>query len=125
MLKPVQLGSNSGLRVSELCLGTMNFGEPGKGHQGDWTLGPDEARPIFKAAIDHGLYYFDCADIYGIGACEIVIGKLLKELVPRDEYVLATKVSMPMGSNPNQGGLSRKHIMEGVDASLKLSLIHI
>jgi aryl-alcohol dehydrogenase-like predicted oxidoreductase len=119
MLKPVQLGSNSGLRVSELCLGTMNFGEPGKGHQGDWTLGPDEARPIFKAAIDHGLYYFDCADIYGIGACEIVIGKILKDLLPRDEYVLATKVSMPMGPNPNQGGLSRKHIMEGVDASLK------
>ena len=103
MLKPVQLGSNSGLRVSELCLGTMNFGEPGKGHQGDWTLGPDEARPIFKAAIDHGLYYFDCADIYGIGACEIVIGKLLKELLPRDEYVLATKVSMPMGRDSESG----------------------
>lgn len=119
MLKAVQLGRNSGLRVSELTLGTMNFGEPGKGHQGDWTLGPDEAKPIFKAAIDHGLYYFDCADVYGIGACEVVIGKILKDLLPRDEYVLATKVSMPMGRNPNQGGLSRKHIMEGVDASLK------
>lgn len=119
MLKAVQLGKNSGLRVSQLCLGTMNFGEPGKGHQADWTLGPDEARPIFKAAIDHGLYYFDCADIYGVGACEVVVGKLLKELLPRDEYVLATKVSLPMGRNPNQGGLSRKHIMEGVDASLK------
>ncbi len=119
MLKAVQLGANSGLVVSELCLGTMNFGQPGRGHQGDWTLGPDEARPIFKAAIDHGLYYFDCADIYGIGACEEVVGSLLRELLPRDEYVLATKVSMPMGRNPNQAGLSRKHIMEGVDASLK------
>jgi len=119
MLKAVQLGRNCGLRVSQLCLGTMNFGEPGKGHQGDWTLGPDEARPIFKAAIDHGLFYFDCADVYGLGACEVVVGSLLKELLPRDEYVLATKVSLPMGRSPNQGGLSRKHIFEGVDASLK------
>ena len=67
MLKAIQLGSNSGLRVSELCLGTMNFGQPGTGHQGDWTLGIDEARPIFQAAIDKGLFYFDCADVYGVG----------------------------------------------------------
>ena len=119
MLQPVQLGRLSGLRVSPLCLGTMNFGEPGRGHQGDWTLGPDAARPIFKAALDHGLFYFDCADVYGIGACERVVGALLKELVRRDEYVLATKVTMPMGRGANQGGLSRKHIIEGVDASLK------
>ena len=119
MLKPVQLGKNSGLRVSELCLGTMNFGDPGKGHQGDWTLGPDDARPIFKAALDLGLFYFDCADAYGRGACETVVGGLLKELAPRAEYVLGTKIAMPMGSGANQGGLSRKHIMEGVDASLK------
>ena len=118
MLNAIQLGKNSGLRVSQLCLGTMNFGEPGKGHQGDWTLGPDDARPIFKAAIDQGLFYFDCADIYGVGACEIVVGNLLKELLPRDEYVLTTKVAMPMGQGANQGGLSRKHIMEGIDASL-------
>ena len=69
MLKAVQLGRNSGLRVSELCLGTMNFGKPGRGHQGDWTLDLDAARPIFQAAIEHGLFYFDCADVYGIGAC--------------------------------------------------------
>lgn len=119
MLKAVPLGKNTGLRVSELCLGTMNFGVPGRGHQGDWTLGPDDARPIFKAAIDNGLFYFDCADIYGVGASEEVVGKLLKELLPRDEYVLTTKVSMPMGRGANQGGLSRKHIMEGVDNSLK------
>ncbi|MDE0056376.1 MAG: aldo/keto reductase, partial [Gammaproteobacteria bacterium] len=119
MLKPIQLGSNTGLRTSPLCLGTMNFGEPGRGHQGDWTLGIDEARLIFKAALDHGLFYFDCADVYGLGACERVVGKLLRELVRRDEYVLATKVSMPMGRGANQGGLSRKHIMEGVDASLQ------
>jgi len=119
MLKAVQLGANCGLKVSELCLGTMNFGQPGRGHQGDWTLGIDEARPIFRAAIEQGLYYFDCADIYGVGACEEVVGALLRELLPRDEYVLATKISMPMGRNPNQGGLSRKHVMEGVDGCLK------
>ncbi len=118
MLENLQLG-NSGLSVSRLCLGTMNFGEPGRGHQGDWTLSIDEARPIFKAALDHGLFYFDCADIYGQGACERVVGQLLRELAPRDQYVLSTKISAPMGSNPNQGGLSRKHVMEGVDACLQ------
>ncbi len=118
MLKPVQMGK-SGLRGCELILGTMNFGEPGRGHQGDWTLGPDEARPIFQAALDNGLFYFDCADIYGVGASEQVVGGLLRELAPRDEYVLATKISMPMGRGANHGGLSRKHIMEGVDACLQ------
>ncbi|MDH3687712.1 MAG: aldo/keto reductase, partial [Myxococcales bacterium] len=119
MLKPVQLGQNSGLRVSQLGLGTMNFGEPGKGHQGDWTLGLDDARPIFETAIENGLFYFDCADFYGIGACEELIGKLLRELLPRDEYVVATKVAMPMGRGANQGGLSRKHVIEGVERSLQ------
>ncbi len=119
MLKAVQLGKKCGLKVSELCLGTMNFGQPGRGHQGDWTLGVDEARPIFKAAIEHGLFYFDCADIYGIGASEEVVGQILKELLPREDYVLTTKLSMPMGKGANSLGLSRKHIMEGIDASLK------
>ncbi|MEM7218457.1 MAG: aldo/keto reductase [Pseudomonadota bacterium] len=116
-LDTVQLGS-SGLRVSRLCLGTMNFGQPGRGHQGDWTLGPDEARPIFKAAIDRGLFYFDCADVYGQGACEEVVGALLRNLLPRHELVMATKISMPMGGGANAGGLSRKHVLEGVDACL-------
>ena len=119
MLKTIPLGQNCGLKVSRLCLGTMNFGEPGRGHQGDWTLGLDDARPLFKAAIDRGLFYFDCANIYGLGASEQVVGALLRELLPRDDYVLATKVAMPMGKGPNQGGLSRKHILASVDASLK------
>ena len=119
MLKPVQLGERSGLRVSELCLGTMNMGEPGRGHQGDWTLPIDQAKEIFKAAIDQGLFYFDCADVYGIGASEKVVGAILRDLLPRDEYVLATKIAMPMGRGANQGGLSRKHVMEGVDACLQ------
>ncbi len=119
MLETTQLGRASGLRVSRLCLGTMNFGEPGRGHQGDWTLGIDQARAIFESAIEAGLNYFDCADFYGIGASEKVVGALLRELLPRDEYVLATKVAMPMGRAANQGGLSRKHILEGVDRSLE------
>ncbi len=119
MLQAVQLGRNSGLRVSRLCLGTMNFGEPGRGHQGDWTLGREQVKPIFEAAIEKGLFYFDCADFYGVGASEKVVGGLLKELLPRDEYVLATKIAMPMGTGANQGGLSRKHVMEGVERSLE------
>jgi aryl-alcohol dehydrogenase-like predicted oxidoreductase len=123
-LEPVQLG-RSGLRVSPLCLGTMNFGIPGRGHQGDWTLSEKEARPIFEAAIDKGLFYFDCADAYGLGACEEVVGALLRD-VPRDQYVLATKICFPMGAGANQSGLSRKHILEGVDGSLKrLGLDHV
>ena len=126
MLESVQLGQNSGLAVSRLALGTMNFGEPGRGHQGDWTLDIDQARPIFQAALDHGLFTFDCADVYGIGACERTVGALLRELAPRDQYVIATKISGAMGPHPNQAGLSRKHIMEGVDASLaRLGLDYI
>jgi aryl-alcohol dehydrogenase-like predicted oxidoreductase len=119
MLKSIPLGANSGLRVSRLCLGTMNFGEPGRGHQGDWTLGETDAKPIFQAAIERGLNYFDCADFYGLGACEVLVGKLLRELLARDEYVLATKIAMPMGRGANQGGLSRKHVIEGVERSLQ------
>ena len=117
-LKNIQLG-RSGLQVSRLCLGTMNFGEPGVGHQGDWTLPIDDARPIFKAAMDHRLFYFDCANGYGMGACERVVGQLLRELFKRDDYVFTTKVAAPMGRGANKGGLNRKHIMESVDASLK------
>ncbi len=118
MLQAVQLGK-SGLRASQLCLGTMNFGKPGVGHQGDWTLDIDAARPIFQAALDRGLFYFDCADVYGLGASEEVVGVLLRELAPREQYVLATKIAMPMGAGANLGGLSRKHVMEGVDACLR------
>jgi aryl-alcohol dehydrogenase-like predicted oxidoreductase len=109
----------SGLQVSQLALGTMNFGIPGRGHQGDWTLGIDDARPILAAALERGLYTFDCADIYGVGASEEVVGQLLRELAARDEYVLQTKISMPMGRGANAGGLSRKHVREGIDASLR------
>lgn len=118
MLKPIVLGQ-SGLQVSPLCLGTMNFGERGKGHQGDWTLEADEVEPLLKTAVDNGVFYFDCADVYGLGATELLLGKLLNRLFSRDQYVLTTKISFPLKRGANQGGLSRKHIMEGVDASLR------
>ena len=82
-------------------------------------MGIDDARPIFEAAIESGLFYFDTADIYGVGACEEVVGQLLRELAPREQYVINTKIAMPMGPGANQGGLSRKHIVEGVDSSLR------
>ena len=119
MLRAVQFGAQTGLKVSELCLGTMNFGIPGQGHQGDWTLDHKQAKKIFEAAIANGLFYFDCADIYGLGASEEVVGKILRDLLPREDYVLATKVAMPMSRSPNSGGLSRKHILEGVDGCLR------
>ncbi|MEM6583511.1 MAG: aldo/keto reductase, partial [Pseudomonadota bacterium] len=118
MLESTQVGS-SGLFVSRLCLGTMNFGVPGQGQHGDWTLNLEQTRDIIRTAIDSGVFYFDCADFYGDGASEEVVGKLLREFLPREEYVLATKIGLPMGKNRNLTGLSRKHILEGVDRSLQ------
>ena len=119
MLKQVQLSPSAGLSVSQLCLGTMNFGIPGRGHQGDWTLDVDAARPIFESAKALGLTYFDCANVYGLGASEEVVGQLLSEIYARDEFVLTSKVAMPMGRSATQGGLSRKHILESVEQSLE------
>jgi aryl-alcohol dehydrogenase-like predicted oxidoreductase len=117
MLGSVQLGQRSGLRVSRLCLGTMNFGEPGRGHQGDWTLGEADARPIFAGALERGLYYFDCADFYGLGACEALVGKLLREgTLPRPVRA-RDQIAMPMGRGANQGE-SRESTCWGVDGCL-------
>jgi aryl-alcohol dehydrogenase-like predicted oxidoreductase len=118
MVPAVQLGRLSGLHVSRLALGTMNIGTPGRGHQGDWTLDRDTAKALIAKAFDLGIFYFDCADVYGLGASETALGELLREATTRDRYVLTTKVGFPLGRNPNQGGLSRKHILESIDASL-------
>lgn len=111
----VKLG-NTGLQVSRICLGMMTYGDP---NWRPWTLDEAAARPFVQRAIEAGINFFDTADIYSIGVSEEVTGNLLREMLPRDEYVLATKVFNPMGDKPNQGGLSRKHIMDGIDASLK------
>jgi len=85
----------------------------------DWVLDEAESRPFFKRAIEHGITFFDTADVYSTGASEEVTGRALKEYAKRDEIVVATKVFNPMGPGPNDRGLSRKHVMAAIDSSLK------
>jgi aryl-alcohol dehydrogenase-like predicted oxidoreductase len=113
-VKYVNLGS-TGLRVSRVCLGMMSYGN---GSERPWVLDEDGAEPIVKAAADGGVTFFDTADAYSGGASEVATGRLLAKMFARDDVVVATKVFMPMGSGENTGGLSRKHIMAGIDASL-------
>ncbi len=111
----VRLGT-TGLKVSRICLGTMTYGTS---KWRDWVLDEDEARPFFKRAVELGITFFDTADMYSQGASEEVTGRALKEFVRRDEVVVATKVFNRMGPDPNAAGLSRKHILAGIDASLR------
>ena len=111
----VQLGT-TGTRVSRICLGTMTYGTP---QWRDWVLDEAASRPFIQKALDAGITFFDTADMYSVGASEQVVGQALKDFAKRDDVVVATKVYNPMGSGPNDRGLSRKHIMSGIDASLK------
>jgi aryl-alcohol dehydrogenase (NADP+) len=111
----VNLGK-TGLKVSRICLGMMSYGTP---EWRDWVLDEAAARPFIKRAVELGINFFDTADMYSLGVSEEVTGKLLKEFTSREEIVLATKVYFPIGKGPNGGGLSRKHIMEGIDNSLR------
>ena len=116
-MKYTQLGS-TGLQVSRLCLGCMSFGTSHTSF--DWSIGEAESFAIIRNAVEAGINFFDTADAYGRGESEEILGRALKELrVRREETVVATKVYTAMGRGPNRGGLSRKHVMEGVDASLK------
>ncbi|MDP1736630.1 MAG: aldo/keto reductase [Caulobacter sp.] len=118
----VRLGS-TGLKVSRLCLGCMTYGSK---DWRPWILEEEESRPFFRAAIEGGINFFDTADMYSLGQSEVVTGKLLKEFAGRDEVVIATKVNFPVGPGPNDKGLSRKHIMSAIDASLKrLGVDHV
>jgi aryl-alcohol dehydrogenase-like predicted oxidoreductase len=111
-----RLGS-TGTTVSRICLGMMTYGTK---ESRAWALEDDEARPLIKKALDLGITFFDTADVYSEGASEEITGRALKDLGPsRDSYVLATKVFGAMGKDPNQKGLSRKHIMHGIDDSLR------
>ncbi|GAA2095242.1 aldo/keto reductase [Actinomadura alba] len=106
----------SGLKVSRICLGMMSYGDPAKRA---WALEEDAAEPIVRRAVDAGVTFFDTADMYSTGVSEEITGRLLGRLFPRrDDYVLATKVYFPMGPGPNEHGLSRKHVLAGIDASL-------
>lgn len=108
---------NTGMTVSRLCLGTMTYGTPTE--RWPWALNEEQSRPFIQKALELGFNFFDTADIYTAGASEEVVGRALKDFAKRDEYVIATKVFNPMGPSPNQKGLSRKHIMAAIDASLK------
>jgi len=110
-----QLG-RSGLSVSRICLGCMSYGSR---TWRPWVLDEATARPFFRRAIEAGINFFDTADMYSVGASEEVTGRALRELARREEIVLATKVFFPLKPGPNQGGLSRKHIMEACEASLR------
>jgi len=107
---------NSGLQVSRLCLGCMTYGDPA---WREWVLDEAAARPFIQEAWEAGINFFDTADMYSLGTSEVVLGRALKDLARRDEVVIATKVFNPMGERPTQKGLSRKHVLEGIDASLK------
>jgi aryl-alcohol dehydrogenase-like predicted oxidoreductase len=112
----VNLGS-TGLKVSQICLGTMTYGSK---QWREWVLEEKESLPFYRRAIEAGINFFDTADVYSLGVSEEITGRALKEYGPsRDKIVIATKVFNAMGSDANQKGLSRKHIMHAIDDSLR------
>jgi aryl-alcohol dehydrogenase (NADP+) len=112
----VNLGT-TGLKVSRICLGTMTYGSS---RWREWVLDEEASRPLIKQGLEAGINFFDTADMYSLGASEEVLGRALKDFGPaRDKVVIATKVFYPVGDDPNQRGLSRKHIMHAIDDSLR------
>jgi aryl-alcohol dehydrogenase-like predicted oxidoreductase len=106
----------TGMKVSRICLGCMTYGST---KWRDWVLDEEASRPFIKQALERGINFFDTADIYSIGASEEILGRAIKDFAKREEVVIATKLFNPMGPGPNQRGLSRKHVMEAIDASLR------
>jgi aryl-alcohol dehydrogenase-like predicted oxidoreductase len=106
----------TGVTVSRLCLGCMSYGNPA---WRPWVLDEAASRPFFRRAVECGINFFDTADMYSLGASEEVTGRALREFANLDECVVATKVFNPMSDRPNQGGLSRKHVVQGCEASLR------
>jgi 1-deoxyxylulose-5-phosphate synthase len=114
----VNLGK-SGLKVSRITLGCMSYGDPSSGHHA-WTLNEAESRPFIKQALDLGINFFDTANMYSLGASEVVLGNALKDFARREDVVIASKVFFPMRkSDPNSPGLSRKAIFREIEDSLK------
>jgi aryl-alcohol dehydrogenase-like predicted oxidoreductase len=111
----VRLG-RSGLKVSRICLGTLTFGSP---EWRDYVLDEDDSRLLIQQALESGINFFDTADMYSYGRSEEIVGKALKDFARRSEVILATKTYFPMSDDPNDRGLSRKHIINSVNASLK------
>jgi len=108
---------NTGMKVSRLCLGTMTYGKPNERWQ--WALNEEQSRPFIRKALDLGINFFDTADVYSLGASEEVVGSALKEFARRENVIIATKVFSVMSQDPNDQGLSRKHIMNSIDSSLR------
>jgi len=108
----------TGLKVSDLCLGCMTFGVPERGDH-PWTIGEEASRPLIRQAVDLGINFFDTADVYSDGTSEEILGRALKDFMRRDDAVIATKVFFPMSGAPNDGGLSRKTILAAIDKSLR------
>ena len=106
----------SGLTVSRICLGCMSYGTS---KWRPWVLDEADAKPFYRKALDLGINFFDTADMYSLGVSEEVTGRALREMANMEEVVLATKVNFPMSAGQNMGGLSRKHIVQGCEASLK------
>jgi aryl-alcohol dehydrogenase-like predicted oxidoreductase len=118
----IRLG-DAGLKVSRLCLGAMTYGTS---KWRPWVLDENESRPFIKRALEHGINFFDTADMYSRGASEEVLGRALKDFAARDQVVIATKAFNPMGDGPNDRGLSRKHLFDAIDASLRrLGVDHV
>ena len=116
-MKYTRLG-NTGLSVSRLCLGCMSYGTPG-GPTHPWAIDEEASQPFYRKAVEAGINFFDTANIYNHGASEEITGRALKKYATRDQTVLATKVGLSMGGGRNRSGLSRKHIFDQIDASLK------
>ncbi len=114
----VKLG-NTGLDVSPICLGAMSFGTAENWVHNPWALNEEESRTIIKRALELGVNFFDTANVYAYGVSEEILGRALNDFANRDEVVIATKVHGRMHDGPNGGGLSRKHIMQQIDASLR------
>ena len=106
----------SGLRVSRICLGMMGFGNES---ERAWVIDEEAAEPIVRSAVEGGVTFFDTADTYSGGASEVATGRLVPKYLTRDEAVIATKVFMPVTPGENGGGLGRKHILSGIEASLR------
>jgi len=113
----VRLG-NTGLRISPVVLGCMSFGAPDRGAQ-RWSLDEETSRPLIRQALEAGITTFDTADVYSDGTSEEFVGRALADFARREEVVIATKVYGRMGPGANQAGLSRAHILSGIDASLR------
>jgi 1-deoxyxylulose-5-phosphate synthase len=115
-MKYTKLGT-TGLDISAIALGCMTYGDPAKGSH-EWTLPEEQSRPLLKQAVEAGITFFDTANSYSAGTSEEIVGRALAEYTRRDEIVVATKVFFPIKDAPNAGGLSRKAILTGIDASL-------